>query len=119
MGLIVSSAGIYAGTENQPAQAHSISVAREHDIDISGHRARVLNDDIIEQHELILVADETVRKMTIHQYPSTSGKIKRIGHFRDRDIQDPYQKSKEHFDIMFNDIDACLKDWLKNVWRIT
>lgn len=119
MDLIVSSAGIYHGTANQPAQPHSITVAREHGIDIRQHRARVLNHDIIHQHELILVADEEIKKITIHQYPSASGKIKRMGHFRDQDIEDPYQKSKKEFDIMFNNIDTCLKDWLKNVWKIS
>lgn len=119
MGLVVSSAGIYHGTANQPAQPHSITVAKEHGIDISTHRARVLNHDIIRAHELILVADEEIRKISIHQYPNASGKIKRIGHFRDQDIEDPYQKSKKEFDIMFNDIELCLKDWLKNVWNIS
>jgi protein-tyrosine phosphatase len=117
LGLRISSAGVHAMVD-EPAQPHSITVAQEHYIDITQHQARQLTTEIIEQHELILVTDETVRKIAMQQHSFATGKIKKIGEFRKKEIQDPYLKSKEHFDAMYVDIEMCLQDWLQKVWRI-
>lgn len=117
LGLSISSAGVQAMV-NEPAQPHSLSVALENDIDITSHRARQLTAEILQAHELVLVTDEMVRRMAIQQHPTATGKIKRIGHFRNLEIVDPYRKPKENFDIMYKDIENCLQDWLKKVWNV-
>lgn len=117
LNLNVSSAGVHAMVD-EAAQPHSISVAQEHYIDITAHQARQLTAEMINQHELILVADEAVRKIASQQFPVATGKIKRIGHFRNKEIDDPYLKSKEHFDVMYADIEMCLNDWAKKVWGV-
>lgn len=117
LGLRISSAGVHAMVD-EPAQPHSISVAGEHGVDITSHLARQLTADIINQHELVLVTDDTVRKIAMQQFPFATGKIKKMGDFRKKEIEDPYLKSKEHFDAMYVDINSCLQDWLQKVWGI-
>lgn len=117
LGLSVSSAGVHAMVDD-PAQPNSLAVAEENGIDITSHRARQLTADIINAHDIVLVTDETVRKIAMQQYPFATGKIKLIGHFRNFEIVDPYRKPKENFDTMYIDIENCLQDWLKKIWSI-
>lgn len=118
LNLSISSAGVHAMLD-QGAQPHSISVADEHNIDITSHQAKQVTIEMMHEHELILVADDTVRKIASQQYPFATGKIKRIGHFRHEDIQDPYLKAKSYFDIMYQHLDLCLQDWLRKVWQVS
>lgn len=50
----VSSAGIHAWT-GAPASDGALLVALEHDLDLSGHRARALDKELLALHELVLV----------------------------------------------------------------
>jgi len=115
LGLSISSAGVHAMVD-EPAQPHSLVVAEENGIDITSHRARQFNADMVNAHDLILVTDEKVRKIAMQQYPHATGKIKLIGHFRHFEIIDPYLKPKKNFDTMYVDLESCLHDWLKKVW---
>lgn len=117
LGLTISSAGVHAMAD-EPAQPHSLAVAQENGVDITAHYARQLTADIMNAHELVLVTDETVRKIAMQQYPSATGKIKLIGNFRNFEIVDPYRKPKENFDAMYIDIENCLQDWLQKVWGV-
>ena len=117
LGLSISSAGVHAMV-NDPAQPYSIEVARARGIDITAHRARQLSSEILLEHEIVLVMDETVRKIAMQQYPFATGKIKKIGHFRQKEIVDPYRKPKENFESMCVDIENCLQDWLQKIWGV-
>ncbi len=117
LGLSVSSAGVHAMVDD-PAQPHSIEVARARGVDITAHRARQLSAEILLEHEIVLVTDETVRKIAMQQYPFSTGKIKKIGDFRQQEIVDPYRKPKENFEAMYVDIENCLQDWLQKIWGV-
>lgn len=117
LGLVIASAGVHAMV-NDPAQPYSIAVAEEHGIDITQHRAQQLTAKMLHQHELILVTDEMVRRIAVQQYPFATGKIKKIGHFRSKEIEDPYRKPRAYFDVMYMDLENCLRDWLQKAWGI-
>ncbi len=117
LGLSVSSAGVHAMVDD-PAQPYSIEVARARGIDITAHRARQLSSEILLEHEIVLVMDETVRKIAMQQYPFATGKIKKIGHFRQKEIVDTYRTPKENFESMYVDIENCLQDWLQKIWDV-
>lgn len=51
--VVVSSAGT-AAWPDAPASDGSLLVALEHDIDLSGHRARLLSRELVEQADLVL-----------------------------------------------------------------
>lgn len=117
LNLSISSAGVYAMVD-EPAQPHSIEVAREHGVDITSHRARQLTRSMVAEHDIILVTDETVRRTAMQQYPFATGKIKKLGHFRHHEILDPYRQPKQAFDEMYLHIEGCLQDWLQKIWMI-
>lgn len=114
LNLRVSSAGVYAMVD-ESAQPYSIEVARDNALDIASHRARQLTAEIISSHDLVLVTDEGVRKIAMQQYPFATGKIKKLGHFNQKEILDPYRQPKEAFEKMYLDIEDCLQDWVKKI----
>lgn len=117
LGLSISSAGVHAMVD-EPAQPYSIEISEKNNIDISTHRARQVTADMIVNHDIILVTDETVRKIAIQQFPMAMGKIKKLGDFRHLEISDPYRQPKEAFKQMYIDIDNCMQDWLQKVWKV-
>jgi protein-tyrosine phosphatase len=113
--VVVSSAGVTAMVD-YPADPFSIAVAEQNGIDIASHRARQITTDLVNQHDLILVTDEEVRRIMAQRYPHALGKVKKIGHFQDKDIADPYMQPKHAFDAMYRDLDACLDEWVKKIF---
>lgn len=118
LGLNVSSAGIQA-LVRQHAQPFSIQVAKEHGIDIMQHKARQLDEQMAREADLILVTDEVVLKGAKQMFPFAGGKFKKLGHFRDIDVDDPYQQGQDSFNTMYDVIDECTKDWLEKVWKVS
>lgn len=110
--VVVSSAGVVAMVD-YPADPFSIEVAQENDIDITAHRARQITSDLVKQHDLILVVDEEVRRIMAQRYPHALGKVKKIGHFSQKDIVDPYLQPKAAFETMYRDLDVCLNEWVE------
>lgn len=95
-GHSVSSAGLgaLAGHAADPAARQLMA---DKGLDISGHRARQLTDDMIHKADLILVM-ETWQKAAIEtRTPSAKGKVFRFGEWEGVDISDPYQKDIAEF----------------------
>jgi len=73
--ILVSSAGIYA-FENDPASAMAVEVLKnEYGIDISSHRAKVLDADDIRNAWLILAMTEDHKRMILDIYPEAADKL--------------------------------------------
>ncbi len=90
--LIARSAGIYAfnGTS---ASHEAIKVMAEMGIDISQHRARRLNDDLVEWADLILTMTETHYREIVERYEVPASKVHTLASFSQNqagDIIDPF-----------------------------
>ena len=110
-GITVGSAGIGA-LVGFPAAEHAVELMRESGLDISEHRARQLDRDLIAAAELILVM-ESGHKRAIDAIDSTArGKVQRLCEWRNQDIDDPYQQSREAFDEALTLIRQGVEDWL-------
>lgn len=73
--ILVSSAGIYA-FENDPASHQAIEVLKnEYGIDITSHRARILDADDIRGAWLILAMTEEHKRMILDIYPESADKV--------------------------------------------
>ena len=98
---LVSSAGLGA-LVGRPPDKKACQLMLEKDLDISGHRARQLNKDMIRKADLILVM-ETSHKSAIEEFePCAKGKVFRLGNWGDYDIPDPYQQNLPAFVISKN-----------------
>ncbi|MFZ2312907.1 MAG: low molecular weight protein-tyrosine-phosphatase [Methylobacter sp.] len=112
----VSSAGIGALVGHKAdAKASQLMIARG--LDISQHRARQLNSEMIRKADLILVM-ELGHKMDIEtREPSAKGKIFRLGEWGSNDIPDPYQMDLKAFETALDQIDQGVTEWIKKLYK--
>lgn len=107
------SAGI-AALEGHPADDTAQSIASEHGLDLSAHRAQQLTSYMCTQADLILVM-ETGHKQEIEQlYPFTRGKVHCLGHMgpgKQVEIADPYRKDRAAFELSHQLITDGVRHW--------
>jgi len=90
-GPIARSAGIYA-LDGSPASREAVKVMAEMGLDIHGHRAQQLNNDLVQWADLILTMTDAHFREIIQQYDVPAAKIFTLGEFsrgKHVDVIDP------------------------------
>ena len=83
-------------------------------IDARAHRARQLSTKMLVEADLILTMDNSLIKNIIHLAPQASGKTFLLSKWSNgAAVGDPYRKSREAFEHVFDKIDAYTSDWVK------
>lgn len=95
-GWAISSAGMGA-LVGQPAEPVAIGLMRERGIDISGHRARQLDMDMMYGSDLILVMEKSHQIDLERQFPFILGKTFLMCESMKADVTDPYMQGREAF----------------------
>jgi protein-tyrosine-phosphatase len=114
--ITVSSAGTHA-LEGNPATEFAVIAARERGIDISGHRARMLTPEHIENSRIILCMEPFHVEWVLALDVSASGRIFTLAEFSGGDagrktIPDPYGCSLREYRECFRDIHLCLGNFI-------
>lgn len=102
-----------------PADANAIQIAKENGIDLSAHRAQQVTSFMCEQTELILVMEQSHKAQLEQIYPQVRGKVFRLGQFGQFDIEDPYRKPRQAFDIAYQGIAQGVADWLTRIRQLS
>ena len=110
----VESAGLSALVD-EPASEHAVALMSERGIDISSHRARQLQPELVNKADLILVMESGHKKAIETADVTVRGKVFRLGETSDRDIVDPYRRSRAVFEDVLEDIDEGIADWVKRL----
>lgn len=113
-GVRVESAGIGA-LVNHPADPMAQALMEERGIDLSAHRARQLNADMVSEFELILVMEEWQQKKIESDFIHARGRVHRLGKWSGEDIPDPYKKPREAFEEALRLIDSGLEVWKRKL----
>lgn len=112
----VSSAGI-AALVGKPAEPFAQKVMQEkYGLDISAHRAQQVNDQLLKNHDLILVMDDEQARVLKKRYSFASGKIHRLGKWQHANVLDPYRQSEAVFQDRIQLISQCVNDWVEKFW---
>ena len=111
--LSVSSAGIFANPGNIPDPL-AVQVAREAGIDISGHRARVVNGYNVNWADIVLVMESGQKGFITMAFPRHSAKVVLLGNFKRSqggggEIADPYGSSLEDYRTCFEEIREAIE----------
>lgn len=106
----IASAGI-EGVVGWSATEHAQKVMLKHGVDISQHRARQLNDYMINEYELILVMEERQKKHIEKIFPHSRGKVHLLGRWSDFEVADPYELGENAFEECFDLIHQGWLDW--------
>ena len=112
----VASAGTHALVNESAVENSQKVMATESHMDISPHRAQQVTQEIITQHDLILVMETHHKKYLEQHYPFAIGKIQLLGKWREEEIDDPYRLPYLAFEKMHGNIARCLKDWTDRYW---
>lgn len=117
--ISVSSAGIFANPGNIP-DPFAVKVAREAGVDISEHRARVVNNDNLNWADIVLVMESAQREFVSMVFPTQSAKVALLGDFnRSRggggEIEDPYGSSLEDYRTCFERIREAIRGFIQSL----
>jgi protein-tyrosine phosphatase len=110
----VMSAGLGALVDN-PADKIAQKIALQHDIDMSAHRARQINLDILKWADLILVMENGHKRELLHRYPWLDGKVFRYGESHQVDIPDPYKRPENAYVLAWNFISKLTPYWVEKI----
>jgi len=109
----VSSAGLTA-LEGKPADATAKQIAAPFGINMDEHQGRQLNSSLIAQNSVILVMEQRHLTDLCTRYPEARGKTFLLGKWlNDIEIPDPYKKSNEAFQHVYELIDSACSAWQK------
>lgn len=112
---IVHSAGLAALT-GQPADLISQELMQSRDIDISHHRARQINEDLLFSADLILTMDSVQQTCLEQKNPCIRGKVHRLGKWDGVDVPDPFQRPKIIFEQALLLIEQGVNEWHNKMW---
>lgn len=113
--VAVASAGTHALTGN-PATEFSVLASRENGIDISGHRAQLLDSVLIRRSHVILCMEPAHAEWTLSIDCSASEKVYNLADFSGGvecrgKIDDPYGCSLREYRECFRIINECLRNF--------
>lgn len=110
----VSSAGL-AAMVNRSAAPLSKSMLQARHIDISGHKAKQLTEQMVIDSDLILTMESLHQKKIEQLYPYARGKVFLIGKWGGFEVPDPYGGLVTDYENALTLIDKGLSDWQKKI----
>ena len=108
--LTVKSAGLSA-LVGEGADDKAIQVMDEWDVDIRPHRAQQLTQELMQEFDLILCMSKDQEAWIKQNYSSQRGKVYRIGHWIDKNVDDPYKLPIEKFYESRETLDKAVSSW--------
>jgi len=121
IGFHAESAGLLALPGNS-ATFLAQKVAAEHGVDLAGHKAKRLSQELVDWAELILVMEKSHKDELFADFPEATDKTFLMRHFalygsRNRGIADPYGLQYDAYRFCYLDIEDAvsgLVDYLIN-----
>ena len=117
LNISVASAGLGA-LVGRPADPIADELMREAGIDISAHRARQIDESMVQDHDLILVMDEAQREDLSGRFPRARGKIHSLGRWGGFEVPDPYRAPRSAFTQALELIERGVRDWHERLGKL-
>jgi Protein-tyrosine-phosphatase len=109
--LTVDSAGLGA-LVGKGADERAANVALDHNLSLDGHCARQVSGRMCREYDLILTMEKRHIYALCEIAPEMRGKVMLFGHWdNEREIPDPYRKSREAFEAVFTLLDQSARQW--------
>jgi protein-tyrosine phosphatase len=115
----VESAGTWA-LGGRPAADFSQQVMAERGLDISRHRSRAINKEILDEFDLILTMESGHKEALKAEFPECAGRIYMLSEIvgGQQDIDDPIGRSKEEYRATADEIDRLLAGGFEELRRL-
>ena len=107
----IQSAGTWAEA-GRPATQLSQVVMQQRGIDLSAHRSRLVDADLLADAALILVMTRHHQEALQAEFPAAQGKVLLLSQLIDRrfDIEDPFGGSLDDYELCATDLQNILAD---------
>ena len=113
--LRVESAGIGA-LVGHAADKTASEVAASHGVSLEGHVARQFTSELAADFDLIIVLEKGHKRVVVNKAPEVSGKTMLFGQWvGQKDIADPYRKSREFHEEVFQQIKNAADGWVEKL----
>jgi protein-tyrosine-phosphatase len=115
-----SSAGIWAA-DGLPASPEALEVmGEEYAIDLSGHRSRRLNQELVDEADLILVMTRDHYHQMVERYQSSRDKtfiLSEWAGYQGQEVSDPFGMGKESYKRSAEQLESMLEGVIKKLSR--
>jgi protein-tyrosine phosphatase len=116
--LKVDSAGTSDWHKGEAPCAHSVKIAKQHDIDISEQRSRPITKQDIEYFDHAVAMDEQNKQDLIAFGFKNVYLLGDFGGFNGQNVPDPYFfPGFEGFEKVFEMVNVCVKDLLEKAYK--
>ncbi len=107
----IQSAGTWT-EPGRPATQLAQAVMRQRNIDLSGHRSRPIDTDLLRAAAVILVMTRHHQEAIQAEFPDIQHKVHLLSQLVDRsfDIEDPYGGSRDEYELCATDLQNILTE---------
>ena len=110
-GMQVASAGL-AAMRGFPIDPKAQAALAAHGYDGSDHIARQATKVLMQQSDLVLAMEQRQVAAVLALCPTLRGRVLMLTHWEDgSDIDDAYGRDQQAFDLAFDRIESCIRDW--------
>lgn len=119
-GIKVASAGTW-GVAGNAAAPYATEVCKENGIDISGHEARELTEEMVRESDLVVVMEFDHLHTVLDMVPNAAGKIRMLTQFGGEErnfyhsIPDPYGRPKREYERCYRQIEKHVRFLLDDI----
>ena len=110
----VDSAGVGA-LVGHPADPAALEIMAKQDIDITSHIAKQIDENLAKIADIIFTMSDGQTKWIEERWPFCRGKTFKLGHWKNKDIADPYKHEMSAFETAYQDIVESLEQWADKV----
>lgn len=111
----IDSAGT-AALINHSADTDALRMAKKFGISLEGHHSRQFTPALSTEYDLILVMEKEHARHITRIAPEARSKTMLLGHwFNQLEIPDPWHKSDEAFDHVYQLIDRACQQWVSKL----
>ena len=110
----IDSAGVGA-LVGHPADPAALEIMTEQQLDITKHVAKQLDEILAKNADIIFTMSDGQTTWIEERWPFCRGKTFKLGHWKNKDIADPYKHEMSAFETAYQDIVESLEQWADKV----
>ena len=110
----IDSAGVGA-LVGHPADPAALEIMAKQDIDITSHIAKQIDESLAKKADIIFTMSDGQTKWIEERWPFCRGKTFKLGHWKNKDIADPYKHEMSAFKTAYQDIVDSLEQWADKI----
>ena len=111
---VIDSAGVGA-LVGHPADPAALEIMTKQQLDITKHIAKQIDESLAKKADIIFTMSDGQTKWIEERWPFCRGKTFKLGHWKNKDIADPYKHEMSAFKTAYQDIVDSLEQWADKI----